>query len=195
MHSKFRAARPADAPDLVCLIDSATRGMSLWFWSRLRSPGQAVLEAGRNRVLNETASPLHYTSFTIAEVDGLVVGGLSGRLIPVPYARADAEDLPAVLAPYLELESLAAGSWYVNLLAIYPEYRGRGLGSAVLEHAENRARQSAAPRLTLIVEDANRGAHQLYLRSGFEELARRPYLPFPGSTDRGDWVLLKKEIS
>ena len=48
--------------------------------------------------------------------------------------------------------------------------------------------------MSIIVEDANHDAHRLYLRYGFEQWQRRPYRPFPGSEDQGDWVLLRKEV-
>jgi hypothetical protein len=48
--------------------------------------------------------------------------------------------------------------------------------------------------MSIIMEDANVGALRLYLRHGFAERARRPYVPFPGSMDEGDWVLLGKEL-
>ena len=49
--------------------------------------------------------------------------------------------------------------------------------------------------MSIIVEDANAGALRLYLRHGFAEWARRPYVPFPGSMDKGDWVLLGKGMA
>ena len=94
----------------------------------------------------------------------------------------------------LELEAIAAGSWYVHILAVHPEFRGRGVGSALLSKAEDIARLAGATRIALIVEEANAGALKLYLRDGFEEWTRRPYIPFPESRDQGDWILLKKEI-
>ena len=112
----FRPAGPSDAPDLACLIDSASRGFALWIWTTLRSPGQTVLEVARNRILNERASPLHYAGFTVVEVDGVVAGALTGRLIPVPHQRGDAADLPDLLVPLLELEAVAAGTWYLEHL-------------------------------------------------------------------------------
>jgi ribosomal protein S18 acetylase RimI-like enzyme len=52
-----------------------------------------------------------------------------------------------------------------------------------------------APQISLIVEEANAGALKLYLKTGFRESKRRPFIPFPGSTDRGDWILLRKDIA
>lgn len=37
-----------------------------------------------------------------------------------------------------------------------------------------------------MVVSANADALRLYKRYGFQEIGRRPYIPFPGSGDRGD---------
>ena len=194
-HVRFRQARESDAVDLACLIDSASRGLALWLWSTLRAPGQSTIEVGRHRIRTLTASPLHYAAFTAAEIDGAIAGALTGRLIPSPHERGDSADLPDVFAPLLELEAVAAGSWYLNVLAVYPEFRGQGLGSVLLGKAEEIARLAHAPQISLIVEEANPGALKLYLQHGFGEWARRLYIPFPGSMDEGDWILLRKDIS
>ena len=193
--ARFRQARESDALDLACLIDCASRGLALWLWSTLRAAGQSSIEVGRHRIRTLIASPLHYAAFTVAEIDGAVAGALTGRLIPLRYERGDSAELPDVYAPLLELEAVAAGSWYLNVVAVYPEFRGQGLGSALLRKAEEIARLADAPQISLIVEEANAGALKLYLHSGFREWKRRPFIPFPGSTDRGDWILLRKDIA
>jgi ribosomal protein S18 acetylase RimI-like enzyme len=194
-HVRFRQAQESDALDLACLIDSASRGLVLWFWSTLREPGQSTIEVGRHRIRTLSASPLYYGAFTVAEINGAIAGALTGRLIPVPYERGDSADLPEIFAPLLELEAVAAGTWYLTIVSVYPEFRGKGVGSALLNKAEEIARLTGAAQMSLVVEDANVAALRLYLRYGFDEWTRRPYLPFPGSTDEGDWVLLKKEIA
>jgi ribosomal protein S18 acetylase RimI-like enzyme len=192
---RFRPAQESDALDLVCLIDSASRGLALWLWSTLRKPGQPTIEVARHRIRTQTASPMYYGGFTIAEIDSSIAGALAGRLIPIPYERGDSGNLPDVFAPLLELEAVAAGSWYLNFISVYPEFRGRGLGLALLGKAEEIARLAEVAQMSLIVEEANAGALRLYLRYGFEEWSRRPYIAFPGSKDEGDWILLKKEIA
>lgn len=192
---RFRQARESDALDLACLIDCASRGLALWLWSTLRAPGQSSIEVGRHRIRTVTASPLHYGAFTVAEIDGACAGALTGRMIPLPYHRGDSADLPEVYRPVLELEAVAAGSWYLNVVAVYPEFRGQGIGSALLGKAEEIASLAGAPRISLLVEEANAGALKLYLKHGFREWARRPYIPFPGSLDEGDWILLKRDLA
>jgi ribosomal protein S18 acetylase RimI-like enzyme len=95
----------------------------------------------------------------------------------------------------LELEALAVTTWTMMAVAVFPEYRGRGLGAALLLGAENVARRTIARQMSLIVERDNSTALGLYGRSGLRERARRPFVPFPGSTDRGDWILMVKDIA
>ena len=192
---QFRPARESDASDLACLLDIASRGLSLWLWSTSRERGQSAIEVGRDRIRTNTAIPVYYTNFTIAEIGGAVAGAFVGRLIPAQYHRGDGTDLLEAFAPYVELEAIAAGSWDLFVVAVYPEFRGHGLGSEILSHAEKIAGESGASRMSIIVEDANAGALRLYLRHGFAEWARRPYVPFPGSMDKGDWVLLGKGMA
>jgi ribosomal protein S18 acetylase RimI-like enzyme len=57
----------------------------------------------------------------------------------------------------------------VHDLAVLPEWRGRGVGRALLAAAEDRARQRGCCKLTLEVQDSNRRALQLYERFGFSD--------------------------
>src|SRR5262245_31158460 len=99
----LRAARQSDALDLTCLLDSASHGLAVWSWTKMREPGQSVIEVGRGRIRNNEASPLYYKVWTIAEVEGNVAGALAGRLIPNPYQRDDAGALSDVFVPLVEL--------------------------------------------------------------------------------------------
>lgn len=57
----------------------------------------------------------------------------------------------------------------VHDLAVLPEWRGRGVGRALLERAEARARARGCCRLTLEVQDANTRARALYASFGFDD--------------------------
>jgi ribosomal protein S18 acetylase RimI-like enzyme len=194
--ARYRSAQESDALDLACLIDSASRGLASWFWSTLCEPGQSLIEVGRNLIRIKSDSPLYYNAWMVAEINGAVAGALTGRLIPIPYQRGDdAELADAIFAPLIELHAAAAGSWYMTALAVHAEYRGSGLGSSLVSKAEETAHAAGASQVSLSVEEANTGAVKFYLRHGFIEWTRRPYVPFPGSRDEGDWILLRKQIA
>jgi ribosomal protein S18 acetylase RimI-like enzyme len=78
-----------------------------------------------------------------------------------------------MFVPLQELENLAPGTWYVNVLAAYPEMRGQGLGTALLALADKLAADTDRRGLSLIVSDANTGARRLYERTGYREAGRR----------------------
>jgi ribosomal protein S18 acetylase RimI-like enzyme len=57
----------------------------------------------------------------------------------------------------------------VHDLAVLPQYRGRGIGRALLQTAEDHARQKGCCKLTLEVLDDNTRARALYRRFGFRD--------------------------
>jgi ribosomal protein S18 acetylase RimI-like enzyme len=57
---------------------------------------------------------------------------------------------------------------YIEMLGVDPGWRGRGLGTRLVRHAETVARQIQASRLTLNVTCDNAPAIRLYHKLGFE---------------------------
>lgn len=55
----------------------------------------------------------------------------------------------------------------IHDLAVLPDFRGRGIGSALLAEVERRARQRGCAKITLEVHDTNEGAKRLYRSNGF----------------------------
>lgn len=56
----------------------------------------------------------------------------------------------------------------VHDLAVLPAHRGKGIGTALLDAAEARARELGCCKVTLEVIESNEGARRLYGRQGFE---------------------------
>ena len=55
----------------------------------------------------------------------------------------------------------------IHDLAVLPEFRGKGVGRALLQAAEDRARRKGCCKLTLEVQEDNARARTLYQRFGF----------------------------
>jgi [ribosomal protein S18]-alanine N-acetyltransferase len=69
---------------------------------------------------------------------------------------------------------------HVNNVALRPQVRGRGIGSALLRHVVAEARRLGARRATLEVRASNVAARRLYERLGFYVAAtRRNYYTNP----------------
>ena len=63
---------------------------------------------------------------------------------------------------------------HINNVAVRPEYRGRGMGTAVMHRVFAEARELGARRATLEVRASNSGARRLYERLGFYVAGTRP---------------------
>lgn len=60
------------------------------------------------------------------------------------------------------------GEFYISNIAIYPEYRGKGVGTLLLNFVEEVAKKDKIEKLSLDVETENSGAIKLYKRLGFK---------------------------
>jgi ribosomal protein S18 acetylase RimI-like enzyme len=189
----LRPARKSDAAAIAILADIAGEGMPSYIWSLMSEPGQSAMEVGRARALREEGA-FSYRNVQVAEVDGEVAACLVDYRLDDPYDTGDPAALPEVVRPLVALEAKAPGSWYVNVLATFPEFRGRGIGARLLVLAEERGRAQGAKATSMIVASENEGAIRLYARTGYRALARMPAVKFPGCSHGGDWVLMVKSI-
>jgi ribosomal protein S18 acetylase RimI-like enzyme len=82
--------------------------------------------------------------------------------------------MPAMFVPLQQLENLVPGTWYVNVLAVRPQFRGQGLGTQLLDLADKTAQSLGKSGLSVIVSDANARARLLYERCGYSQSATRP---------------------
>ena len=185
----LRPARPEDCKDIAKLFLISSDGLAEYIWSGLAEPGADLAEVGAKRYAREGV-PFSYEKCLLAVSGEKVLGMLHSFAMP-PRAEDDVEEDP-VLRPYAELED--AGSLYVSAIALYPEYRGHGIGTLLLAAADEEARRQDLPRVSLICFEMNEGAMRLYRRFGYRELDRRALVPHPClHYDEGDAVLLAKE--
>lgn len=190
---QLRPARKEDAQSLALLIDIAGEGFGKYLWSQSAGPGESPLDVGMKRARREEGG-FSYRNATLAECEGKIAGLLLGYRLDDPYDTGDLGSLPDMIRPLVELESCAPGSWYINALAAFPQYRDRGLGTLLLRQADRLAKLSDARIVSLIVAEENGDAMRFYLRNGYREETRRPLVPFPGLGHGGDWVLMTKAI-
>ena len=66
-----------------------------------------------------------------------------------------------------------ADEGYITNVAVFPEYRRRGIGAQIIEVFMNFARANRLAFLTLEVRPSNAAAIALYQGFGFEEVGRR----------------------
>jgi ribosomal protein S18 acetylase RimI-like enzyme len=73
-------------------------------------------------------------------------------------------------------------SGYILLVGVKPELRGRGIGQALIEHAET-SLHASSPDVFLLVSDFNRDAQRFYARLGYQQVGAIPDYVAPGITE------------
>jgi len=189
----FRPATRRDCPAIAELFLIASDGLAQYIWCQSDSRGLPLLEIGAQRYAREDVA-FSFQNCVIAELFGTVAGMLhSFAMEPSPGSGDECTPDP-VLQPYSELED--PGSLYISALAVYPEYRGLGIGSRLLATADARAQRLGHSRVSLICFEQNHQAMSLYRRHGYAERDRRAVVPHPCLRYRdGDAVLLVRPVA
>jgi ribosomal protein S18 acetylase RimI-like enzyme len=116
---------------------------------------------------------LSYRNVLVAEEEGHIVG-----VIVVYHGRDAARlDLPIIERlqrlysnPSISLDKEAdEDEFYIDSLSVSSQYAGRGIGTALIEAAEQRARQLQYNKIALNVDEENERAHRLYNHLGYQE--------------------------
>lgn len=188
---QIRKARASDAADLVRFINMAADDLPLHFWRKTVGPDGDPWALGAERAGRDSGN-FSYRNAWLAEVDGAVAACLLGY--PADEPGLIAPDTPPIFVPLLQLEALAPGAWYLNVLATYDGFRGRGLGSALLAHAETVAAEAGHATISLITADTHQDAQRLYAARGYAEVARRPVVKGDWQVDASEWILMVKPV-
>jgi ribosomal protein S18 acetylase RimI-like enzyme len=193
MQAPFRHAVKEDAALLAALVNHAGEGLPLYLWAKLAGPGETALDVGIRRAAREEGSFSYRNAMVIEQPGGEAAGCLIGYEIPDQPAPPG-PDMPAMFVPLQELENLAPATWYVNVLAVLPQFRNRGLGTSLLALADETGRKLAKAGMSVIVSDGNEGARRLYERSGYRAIAERPMVKEGWANPGSNWLLLSKTL-
>jgi len=92
----------------------------------------------------------------------------TGRLLIEYFRTRFICALPRLLKAETVLTSPRKDDFYVSNVAVYPEFRSKGVATALLLDAEKRASSAGVKRLVLDVEAENSTALSLYRKLGFQ---------------------------
>ncbi|MGE0232436.1 MAG: N-acetyltransferase family protein [Flavobacteriaceae bacterium] len=180
----LRPAVAADARAIAELFLLSSDGLAAYIWRKVDPNAADLLDVGERRYAR-TNTAFSYENCLVAEAGGAVAGMLHGFGMET---RGEPDEDP-VLRPYSELEETP--SFYIAGIAVHAPYGRRGIGRQLMQAAAVRARAEGFGRLSLIVFEENVPALGLYLKLGFEEIARRPLVPCPElHYSQGDAVLM-----
>ena len=108
---------------------------------------------------------------TIALCDGVPAG------LMVAYDGARYRQMRDITFPMIRMyvgddyyqmdDEAAPGEYYLDSLAVIPQYRRRGIASALIQEMFRQRDEAGIPLATIAVDPENDTAYRLYLRSGF----------------------------
>lgn len=188
----FRPAKRDECRTIARLYSISSDGLTDYIWTTLAKPGEDILDVGERRYSNEDLL-FSYKNCLVAEYKGGIIGMLVAFPMYLPDGPNAANEPDPVLVPYAKLEK--DSSYYIMGVAVFPEYRGKGIGTRFLELAAGKAREYGLSQLSLIVFEQNNGAKKLYERHGFYEIAREAVVPHDLIHYNGYALLMVKDIA
>lgn len=134
-------------------------------------------------ILTEIAMNDHsqysYRNVLIAEIDGIAVGAAIG------YDGAQLQELRATTYQIINKrtghtpsipDETEAGEFYIDTVAVFPEFRGIGIGRKLVSETCDKAFSLGHERVGLIVDNDNTRAEALYTSLGFSRVGRKTFL-------------------
>jgi len=188
-----RAATPDDCRAIAELALMAGDGIPGWFWAQIARPGEDIIDAGARSAASEQGN-FSYRNTRIATVDRNIAGMLLAYRLPDADDAEDLNALPEFIRPVVELEQCVPGSYYINMIATYPRFRNRSIGTALMGLVDGLARHAGCTLSSLEVFEENEGALRLYRRLGYTPIERRPVVPHESHPHTGDIMLLTREV-
>jgi ribosomal protein S18 acetylase RimI-like enzyme len=84
--------------------------------------------------------------------------------------------------------------YYLANMAVSPEFQGRGIGSNLMTHAEDKAWRAGLKKCSLIVDLENPAARRLYERCGYQVVFTKTY-PGPAENAHAGYHRMLKELN
>jgi len=155
----YRPALKSDSTIIARLASIASDGVSDYAWTQLARPGEDILDVARERYEREGAQ-VSYQNCTIAVASNKPVA----MLLAWPEStQANAEEkADPVLAPFENLRE--DGSYYIDCIAVFDDYRRHGIGSELMYLAEQQADDKELGKMSLIVFEENNRAASFSMR-------------------------------
>lgn len=166
----IRKAKQTDAKQMAPLIMVIWRDMEL---AILEKYPQTLLQKVLEEAICTETYRFSYRNTLVYEIDGKIAGilcGYRGELEPVidePWKEIGSKyGLTKEDKVFVDRETFA-GEWYIDSIVTAPEYRGRQIGTKLLEAASRLAQEAGETVLGLNCDEGNEQARKLYERMGF----------------------------
>lgn len=199
----LRPATPGDARAAAPLIREAGPAM----FDRVFGPRPADAVRFFERLFARSDVPFSYQTALVATLGEEVVG--LALAAPAQARRRNSWRMLYLLPRYrgllapLRLLPVARAFWsatspppqeayYLSILAVRPDQRGRGIGGLLLESVDRQASEAGCPMICLHAERDNIGARRFYARHGYQVTAEH-LTPHAARWGISGFMALRKE--
>jgi ribosomal protein S18 acetylase RimI-like enzyme len=189
----IRDAKISDCRAIAELALMAGEGIPAYFWSQSKEGDQELEDVGAHNAASESEN-FSYRNVRLAIVDNIVAGMSLAYRLPDSSTAENLDDYPQFIRPLIELEQCAPGSFYINMLATYSQYRNQMIGARLMDDADKQAAYTGCAIISVIVFGQNEGALRFYRRLGYAVTDRRPVVAHSCHPYTGDVVLLTKAV-
>jgi GNAT superfamily N-acetyltransferase len=209
MAVSLRCAEPSDVENVARIMDLSGRQQLVCesFVGEQKEPCWAFMfplpeEERLEKIgwlfLNADRLSTHYSRFKVAEIDGKIAGGLSiytEECDKIPlwiktwrkmgYSTIEIAAILWRALPYIRAHpSTLEKTLVVDFVATLPDYQRRGVITALLEDAIEKARNEGFPRIQVVTFIGNVSAKGAYEKVGFrvdKEITKRSHEKLYGS--------------
>src|SRR5436305_15179065 len=169
---QIRPAQPVDAEVVAVLLYSAYTHTQVTY--PLREEHESGLIERLEHFFHQDGNRFSYQSIQVAEQSAEVVG------LVLSFGGRDEARLNAAVGSWLEREA-EDDEWYVDALAVFRNWGRKGIGTRLMQSAEQQARQHHYPKIALYVAQWNKEAVDLYAHRHYVVtqqtfLYQRPYV-------------------
>ncbi|WP_349371759.1 GNAT family N-acetyltransferase [Salinarimonas sp.] len=189
----LRPATPADARAVALLWDMANAGHVASVFARA-APGEGTwLDAAADEIKSPWGE-MSWKNAVVAEAEGAVVGALVALRLTRRIGRLDLMRMAPDQRVHYELLAKVHGAWLLRDLAVLPAFRGRGIGAALLDEGERRARAAGCETLAITTHETNAAFRAHLARRGFAEIDARPVRRHARYAPESRWILLTRPV-
>ena len=191
MTTEIRRATADDIPHLARFQTEAYGGHNEILYDGL-VPGRSFESLVQRQFAQPNTTPF-YENHWVAMRDGQVAGGIHafamGDVAKFPRDPLVPEERQAIAEECL-CHLPAPDTYYVLALAVYPEFRGKGIASTLLSLGLKHAADEGFAECSLHVFAENVAAVALYKKHGFKVANHHPVTQHPLLYYSGDMLLM-----
>jgi ribosomal protein S18 acetylase RimI-like enzyme len=190
----LRLAREEDCPALVTLFDMSNKGLTQLGFAALAEGGEDWQAAGARQMARHDVE-YSFANTIVAEWDGALAGMMIFLVQPTILPPASIEAIAPADRAFAVLRQQTAGSVYLRNMGVFPEFRGRRIGEALVSAVISSAIRIGIGEVSGIVHETNVLLLAHYAKRGMLEVDRHPVLEHPSYAPDSAWILLKGETN